>query len=156
MSDSKFPQVSRTLLSILVDLSNAVVWMVSTRPLISKSSNFFITPLGIIPSAPITTGFTVIIMFHFFRSLARSKYLSLFLLSFIFTQWSAKSSVQHILFVFSTSSNWWFVTGVWVKASLFRSTVFFQESSLILALLWSGWSRYSLRLWFVLQILEII
>ena len=32
LSDSKFPQVSRTLLSILAVLNNAVVWMVSTRP----------------------------------------------------------------------------------------------------------------------------
>ena len=31
------PQVSRTLLSILVNLDNAVLWMVSTSPLISKS-----------------------------------------------------------------------------------------------------------------------
>ena len=28
LSDSEFPQVSRTLLSILADLNNAVVWMV--------------------------------------------------------------------------------------------------------------------------------
>ena len=39
LRDSKFPQVSRTLLSILADLNNAVVFMVSTRLLISKSSN---------------------------------------------------------------------------------------------------------------------
>ena len=31
MSDSKSPQVSRTLLSILIDLNNAVVWIVSIR-----------------------------------------------------------------------------------------------------------------------------
>ena len=36
LSDSKSPQVSRTLLSILGDLNNAVVWMVSTRPLMLK------------------------------------------------------------------------------------------------------------------------
>ena len=37
--DRKSPQVSRTLLSILVDLNNVVVWMASTCPLISKSSS---------------------------------------------------------------------------------------------------------------------
>ena len=37
LSDSKFPQFSRSLLSILADLNNAVVWMASTRLLISKS-----------------------------------------------------------------------------------------------------------------------
>ena len=44
LSDSKCPQVSRTLLSILTDLNNAVVWVVSTRPLISKSSIPVINP----------------------------------------------------------------------------------------------------------------
>ena len=38
LSDSKSPQVSRTLLCILAVLNNAVVWMVSTRPRTSKSS----------------------------------------------------------------------------------------------------------------------
>ena len=39
LSESKSPQVYRTLiLSILVVLNNVVVWMVSTRPLSSKSS----------------------------------------------------------------------------------------------------------------------
>ena len=32
LSDSKSPQVSKTLLSILAIFNNAVVWMVSTRP----------------------------------------------------------------------------------------------------------------------------
>ena len=41
LSDSKSPQVSRTLLSILAVLNNAVVWMVSTRPPTSKSSSPF-------------------------------------------------------------------------------------------------------------------
>ena len=35
---NKSSQVSKTLLSILADLNNAVVWMVSTRPVISKFS----------------------------------------------------------------------------------------------------------------------
>ena len=38
LSDSMSPQVSRTLLGILADLSNAVVWIVSERPPISSSS----------------------------------------------------------------------------------------------------------------------
>ena len=33
LNDSKFPLVSRTLLSILADLNNVVVWTVSTLPL---------------------------------------------------------------------------------------------------------------------------
>ena len=43
----EWQQVSRALLGILADLSNAIVWMVSTRPLISKSSSPFISPLVI-------------------------------------------------------------------------------------------------------------
>ena len=39
LSDSKSPQAFRTLLNILADLNNAVVWMVSTRPLITMSSS---------------------------------------------------------------------------------------------------------------------
>ena len=44
LSDSKSPQVSRTLLSILAVLNKVVVWMVSTRPPISKSSGQFSNP----------------------------------------------------------------------------------------------------------------
>ena len=64
LSDCKSPQVSRILLSILTDLNNAVVWMVSTRPFISKSSSPFNISLEIIPSAPITSGIPVTFMFH--------------------------------------------------------------------------------------------
>ena len=39
LSDSKSPQVCRIILSIQVDLNNAAVWMVSSCPLISKSSS---------------------------------------------------------------------------------------------------------------------
>ena len=79
LRDSKSPQVSRTLLSLLADLNNAVVWMVPSRPLISKSSSSLTNPLLIVPSAPITIGITVTIMLHsFFSSLARSRYLSLY------------------------------------------------------------------------------
>ena len=63
LSDSKSPQVSRTLLNILADLNN-VVWMVSTRPLISKSSSPCINPLVTVPRAPITIGITVTFMFY--------------------------------------------------------------------------------------------
>ena len=70
LSDIKFPEVSRTLFSILVNLNNAVVWMVSTLSLISKSYCSFISPLVTVPRAPITIGTTVTFTFHsFFNSL---------------------------------------------------------------------------------------
>ena len=68
LSDSKSPQVSRTLLSILAVFSNAVVWMVSTRPPTSKSSRPFNNPLGTVPKAPIMIGIIVTFMFFQFSS----------------------------------------------------------------------------------------
>ena len=65
LSDSKSPQVSMTLLSILAVLNNAVVWMVSTRPLTFKSSRPLSNPLVTIPNAPITIGI-IVTMFHIF------------------------------------------------------------------------------------------
>ena len=77
LSDNKSHQVSRTLLSILAVLNNAIVWMVSTRPPTSKSSRPFNNPFVSVPKAPITTGIIVTFMFHsFFNSLARSRYLT--------------------------------------------------------------------------------
>ena len=104
LNDSKSPQVSRTFLSILAVLNNAVVWMVSTRRPTSKSSRPFNNPLVIIPKAPITIGIIVTCMFHsFFNSLARSRYLSFFSHSFSFILWSAgtaKSTILHFFIFF--------------------------------------------------------
>ena len=63
---SKFPQVSRTLLSILAVLSHAIIWMVSTRPPTSKSFNPFNNPLVTVPKEPITIGIIVTFIFHNF------------------------------------------------------------------------------------------
>ena len=56
-------QVSKTLLSILADLNNAVDWVASTRPVISKSSRLCTNPFVTVLKAPITIGITVTIMF---------------------------------------------------------------------------------------------
>ena len=102
LSNRKSPQVSRTRLRILAVLSNAVVWIVSTRPLTSKSSRPFNNPLVIVPNAPIAIGTIVTFMFHsFFNSLAWSRYSYFFSLSFRFILWSAgtaKSTILQILF----------------------------------------------------------
>ena len=66
LSDSKSPQVSKTLLSILAVLNNVVLWIVSTRPPTSKSSSPFSNPLVTVPNASITIGIIVTIMFHSF------------------------------------------------------------------------------------------
>ena len=103
LSDSKSSQVSRTLLSILAVLNNAVVRMVSTRPPTSKSSSPFSNHLVTVPNAPITIGIIVTCMSHsFFNSLARSRYLSFFSHSSSFILWSAriaKSIILQFLFI---------------------------------------------------------
>ena len=76
--------------------------MVSTRPPNSKFSRPFNNPLVTVPKALITIGIIATFMFHsFFRSLARSRYLSLFSHSFSFILWSAgtaKSTILQLLF----------------------------------------------------------
>ena len=102
LSDSKFLQVSLILLTILADLNNAVVWMVSSCLFISNSSSPFTNHLLIVPRAAIAIGITVTFMFHsFFNSRTSSRYSFFFLPSFYFTQWSvetAKSTIRQVLF----------------------------------------------------------
>ena len=102
LSNSKSPQVSRTLLSSLAVLNYVVVCIVSTRPPTPKSSSPFSNPLMTVPKTPITIDIIVTFMFHsFFNSLARSSYLSFFSLSFNFILWSSrptKSTILQVLF----------------------------------------------------------
>ena len=102
LSDSKSPQVSRTLLSILPVLKNAVVWMVSTRPQTFKSSSSFDSRLVTVLNAPVTVGIIVTFMFHslFLIPLQCRGTYPFFLLSFSFILWStstAKSTILHVL-----------------------------------------------------------
>ena len=78
LRDSKSPLVSRILLCILADFNNAVVWMVSTRPLISKFYCSCNNPLVTVPSANYNWYHRQLHVHSFFNSLARSRYLSLF------------------------------------------------------------------------------
>ena len=82
LRDSKTPQVSRTLLLILVDLNNTIIWIVSIRLLIPKSPSLFSKSSGDVSSAPVTIGMTVTFMFHGINSLARSMYLFFFFFFF--------------------------------------------------------------------------
>ena len=54
LNDNKSPQVFRTLLSILVNLNNAVVCMVLSLSLIINSSSLLSKPLETVPSIPTT------------------------------------------------------------------------------------------------------
>ena len=126
LGDSKSPLVSMTLLSVLADLNNAVVWMISTHPLIFKSSSPCTNPLVTIPSVSITISITVTFMFHvFFSSLARSSYFSLFSLSFSFTLWSTGTDSE--LYIYHLF--------VWSNLNLFHNSkwiTFFTQSCLLL------------------------
>ena len=97
-SDSKCHQIFRTLLSILAYLNYVIIWMVSTCPDNSKYFNPFINPSVTVTRVPITINIVVTLMFHsFFNSLARSRYLSFFSLSFNYILWSdgtVKSTIQ--------------------------------------------------------------
>ena len=99
LSDSKSPLVFRTFLSILADLNNAVVWMVSAGSLISNSSSFLTKTQGIVPSAPITIGVTVTFIFHGFFFLVLRQNLSICLFfRFLWFSISGRAGRQSPLF----------------------------------------------------------
>ena len=104
LGDSKSPQVSRTLLSILTVLHNALVWIVSTWPPIFKSSRPFNNPLVTVPKSSITIDIIVTFMSHsVFRFPTKSRYFSFFSHSFSFILWptgTAKFTILQILFFF--------------------------------------------------------
>ena len=84
LRDSNSPQVSCTLLGILADLNNAIVWVVSTRHIICKFSSPFINPSVTVPVAPIIIGINVTFMFHSFFQFPSK--VEVFILLFIFFQ----------------------------------------------------------------------
>ena len=97
LSDNEIPLVFRNILSNLLDLNNAIVWIVSLFSDSQVFQSLFLILWGffqvyqfqlvlLIPSCSI----------GFFSSLARSKYLSHFLLSFNFTLMSARTAKSPI------------------------------------------------------------
>ena len=84
VNESEFPQVSRTLLSILTNLNNTVVWMVSTCPVTCKSFNLFTNSKVSIPSISITTDITVPFIFHRFILVFKQRLVTYLLFRFIF------------------------------------------------------------------------
>ena len=79
LSDRRSSQVSRTLTA----LNNAVISMVSTSPLISKSSSHCTNLLVTIPSVPVTTDITVTFMYHIFFKLCSKVWVLIFLFAFL-------------------------------------------------------------------------
>ena len=96
LSDSKSPQASRTLLNILAVFNNAVVWMISTRPLNYKPSSPFNIPLVTVPNAPNTIGIIIPCSIVCFNSQARSRYFPSFhFFSVFFSPISKNSKVDN-------------------------------------------------------------
>ena len=94
----KWQQASGTLLSILADLSNAIVWMVSTNLLIYKSSNPWTNPLVTVSII------IIIILLRVFHSPVSRWFLSGVWLIIIII----------ILRVFHSPVSRWFLSGVWL------------------------------------------
>ena len=91
-----------TLNHLIVRLSSwrfgkcAVVWLISTSPLFSKTFSPFTNPLWIVRNAPVTIGITVTFMFYSFpKFLARSWYFSLFAFFFFFLLYSLPGRCKH-------------------------------------------------------------
>ena len=124
--------------------SNPVVWMISIRPPISNSSNPLTKPLETVPSTLVTIGITVTLIFHsFVRSLAWSKYLTLF--SFSLVCWDGKvhyTTVSFFLLLTITKSG--LLTGIgWsICISKYQKILSFSFSRIYSN--FSAWSNFSL------------
>ena len=159
LSDSKSPQVSRTRLSILAVLSNAVVWIISIRLPISKSSRLFNNPLVTVPNAPITTGTIVTFMFHSFFF-----YFYVLILFFTFLQiylWSAgtaKSTIVQILIFLLIIMRSGLLAGIKWSVCMLKSHSSLCESFsrtgaglwIYHLLVWSNWNFLHISLWITL------
>ena len=162
LNDSKSLQHSRTRLSILGVLCNAVVWIVSTRSPIFKSSRSFNNPLVTVTNAPIIIGTIVTFMFHsYFISLARSRYLTLFSLSFRFILLSAgtaKSTILHILVFLLIIMRSGLLVGIKWSVCMLKSHRSLYESfsrtsarlCIYHLLVWSNWNFLHISQWITL------
>ena len=75
----------------MVDLNNAVGWMVSIFPLIFNPSSISSNPLGNVPSALITIGINITHMFHsIFSSLVRFVFVYRFTFIFLLCEQSER------------------------------------------------------------------
>ena len=112
LSDSKFPQISRTLLSIRTDLNCAMVYMVLILPLISSSLSLLSRSVRSLPK--LSTIIDIPVTFMFYNSQARSKNLSIFSFTFTFTLFSTGTAKSITSFFVVNQYNVWFL---WLQMS---------------------------------------
>ena len=89
LRDSKSLLVSGVLLCTPSDLKSYVVWILLILPLISISSTLFPILWGLLELVSSSASFSIV--FCFFFPQAKSKYLSSFSFSLIFTLWFART-----------------------------------------------------------------
>ena len=109
LSDSKSPRVSRTLLSILADLNNAVVRMLSTTPYIQILQSLYQSFGDCTKSLNYNRSNRHFHVLQFFQF--PSKVQVLVLLFVFFTLWSAKFTILQVLFFFV--DNYWVWSSSW-------------------------------------------
>ena len=104
LSDSKSLQVNRALFSILAVLTNAVVWMVSTRPPTFKSSNPFSNPLVYCTKSPNFNSYNCHLhdpqFFQFPSKVEVLIFLFTFFQFYSLVSWDSKSTILQFLFFF--------------------------------------------------------
>ena len=104
-SDIKFPQISRTFLTILAEYKMTLFCNSTTFVSMPITSSLFLNSLGVIPKAPIIIGMTLTCFFQIFLNfLAKSWYFSIFSNSFASTLLSkgiVKSVILHVFFFLS-------------------------------------------------------
>ena len=96
----EWQQVSRTLPCILANLNNAVVWMVSTSPVISKSSSPCTNLLVTVPRAQITIGIIVTFIAFSVPKQGPGTYSSFHILSILLCGPPGQQSTQFCKFYF--------------------------------------------------------
>ena len=109
LSDRNSHHLPRTVLRILANLYNALVWMVSIFPLGYNFSSFSFKPFETVLSASITIGITVRFIFHTFFVLWQSLSLIFRIFSPFITVLSAgtaKSTRLYVLFFFLLMITW--------------------------------------------------
>ena len=117
--------------------------MVSILSLISNSSSFLLQAFATVWSVSASLGITVTLIFHcVVCSQAKSMYLFIFLLSFIFTLWSAGTAKSHrrlVLSIYlsiylSCDFSFYFSLSLSLFLSLFRPISFYFSLSLSISL----------------------
>ena len=80
----------------------------------NPKKTLYILTLQTVPRILTKIGITVTFTFHnIFRFLARSKYLFIFLLSFIFTLWSNERQDQLVIFLLLINMRFGILAGIW-------------------------------------------